>query len=202
MGKSAELGLPVCSSKQGLFLSVHVDDIQMAGLKQNMAPMWKKLMKNVEFLTIQLHFLTTFVWDALNVNASRTISLLKSTVANFLLEQLKNYQGGIKLTQRRARGHTTWKDMLKHVLRDIANGRTKRQSNCTKFQVLDHHFKNEELESVGESSKVCSQKCFEMLVLGTHWKTRHFVVGQQTCKSSHKMDSGMRHTIGRFLTFR
>ena len=59
--------------KQGLFLSVHVDDIQMAGLKQNMAPMWKKLMKNLEFLTIQLHFLTTFVWDALNVNANDII---------------------------------------------------------------------------------------------------------------------------------
>ena len=31
--------------KQGLFLLVYVDDIEMAGKKQNMAPMWKKLMK-------------------------------------------------------------------------------------------------------------------------------------------------------------
>ena len=34
--------------KQGLFLSVYVDDIKMAGKKQNVAPMWKKLMKNVD----------------------------------------------------------------------------------------------------------------------------------------------------------
>ena len=34
--------------KQGLFLSVHVDDIGMAGKKHNLAPMWKKLMKNVD----------------------------------------------------------------------------------------------------------------------------------------------------------
>ena len=34
--------------KQGLFLSVYVDDIKMVGKKQNMAPMWKKLMKNVD----------------------------------------------------------------------------------------------------------------------------------------------------------
>ena len=34
--------------KQGLFLSVYVDDIKMAGKKQNMASMWKKLMKNVD----------------------------------------------------------------------------------------------------------------------------------------------------------
>ena len=33
--------------KQGLFLSVHVDDIKMAGKKQIMARMWKKVMKNV-----------------------------------------------------------------------------------------------------------------------------------------------------------
>ena len=34
--------------KHGLFLSVYVDDIKMAGKKQNMAPMWKKWMKNVD----------------------------------------------------------------------------------------------------------------------------------------------------------
>ena len=34
--------------KQGLFLSVHVDDIKMAGKKQNMAPLWKKMMMNVD----------------------------------------------------------------------------------------------------------------------------------------------------------
>ena len=33
--------------KQRLFLSVYVDDIKMSGKKQNMAPMWKKLMKHV-----------------------------------------------------------------------------------------------------------------------------------------------------------
>ena len=34
--------------KQGFFLSVYVDDIKTAGKKQHMAPMWKKLMKNVD----------------------------------------------------------------------------------------------------------------------------------------------------------
>ena len=33
--------------KKGLFLSVYVRDIKIAGKKQNMAPMWNKLMKNV-----------------------------------------------------------------------------------------------------------------------------------------------------------
>ena len=34
--------------KQCLFLSIFVDDIKMDGKKQNLAPMWKKLMKHVD----------------------------------------------------------------------------------------------------------------------------------------------------------
>ena len=34
--------------KHKLFLSVYVDDIEMAGKKQKLAPMWKKLMKDVD----------------------------------------------------------------------------------------------------------------------------------------------------------
>ena len=34
--------------KKGLFLSVYVDDIKMAGKKQNINPMWKVLNKEVD----------------------------------------------------------------------------------------------------------------------------------------------------------
>ena len=34
--------------KQALFLSVHVDGIDMAGKKRNLNPMWKKMMKLVD----------------------------------------------------------------------------------------------------------------------------------------------------------
>ena len=34
--------------KQGLFLSVYVDDIKMAGKMQNLAPRWKKLTEDVD----------------------------------------------------------------------------------------------------------------------------------------------------------
>ena len=39
----------------------------------------------------------------------------------FLQEELKNNQDGRNLTQKRLRGPTTWKDMLKNALGDIAN---------------------------------------------------------------------------------
>ena len=34
--------------KKGFFLSGYVNDIKMAGKKQNMAPMWKKFTKKVD----------------------------------------------------------------------------------------------------------------------------------------------------------
>ena len=37
--------------------------------------------------------------------------------------------------------------------------------------------------------------CIEILVLGTNWKTRHSVVGQQTCKGSHKITYPPRHIL-------
>ena len=46
MGK-LQLG-NVWSPKQGLFFSVNVDDIENAGRKQHMDPMWKRLMKLVD----------------------------------------------------------------------------------------------------------------------------------------------------------
>ena len=78
----------------------------------------------------------------------------------FLEEQLKNYQDGRNLTQKQWRGPTTWKDMLENALSDTANWQTIKWSHYTKFQVfawIDHHFKKEELESVGGVSKLCSQ---------------------------------------------
>ena len=82
--------------KQGLFSSENVDYNNVAGKSQNMAPMWNKLMKNVSL--VAKYFSTTYIWDALNVNASRTNSILmkteKCSTHEFLLEQLKKHQVG------------------------------------------------------------------------------------------------------------
>ena len=49
MGENSKLGMSLCSSwKKGLFLSVYVDDIKLAGKKQNLDPMWKVLNKEVD----------------------------------------------------------------------------------------------------------------------------------------------------------
>ena len=48
MGKVPYWECPFVHRKQKLFSSVHVDVIKMAGKQQNLAPMKKKLMKNVD----------------------------------------------------------------------------------------------------------------------------------------------------------
>ena len=135
-GKKYRIGNVIFLWNEGLFLSENVDDILLAGLVQNMALIgrnwWKMLI-----LTNQLHFLTTKIWDALNVNANRTKSLLSSTQKclnhEFLLEQLKNYQGAKNpLAETVLR---TWKDMLENALRDTASWQTKKRISYTKFQV-------------------------------------------------------------------
>ena len=37
----------------------------------------------------------------------------------------------------------------------------------------DHHFKEEELKSVGELSKICSQIMLKLRILGTNWTTQY-----------------------------
>ena len=143
-------------------------------------------------------FLITFIWDALNVNANQMTQLLNSTKRclnpEFPQEQLKNYH--TRKIFLFLHGPTIWKDMLKNAWNYIANWQTKRLNNSTKYQLLALTtiiFK-EALKSVGELSKLCSQNCSEMLILGTYWKTRYSMVSEQTCTIDHKMDQSMWQT--------
>ena len=68
-------------------------------------------------------------------------------------------------------GLMTWKVMPRNVWNDIVSWQTKRLNNSTKYQLhAFHHFKEEELKSVGEWSKVCSQvvlKCLYLARIGS-----------------------------------
>ena len=70
------------------------------------------------------------------------------------------------------RGPMTWKVMPRNVWNDIVSWRTKTTQQLYKVStpcIDDHHFKEEELKSVGELSKVCSQivlKCLYLACIG------------------------------------
>ena len=56
-------------------------------------------------------------------------------------------------------------------------------------------FQRRGIEIRGRIVKSMLSNCSDMLKLGTYWKTRHSVVGQQTCNWSHKMDQSLLQTI-------
>ena len=68
---------------------------------------------------------------------------------------------------------------------ELANKTTQQLYKVSTPCIDDHHFKEEELKSVGELSKVCSQIVSEMLIFGTYWKTRYSMVSEQTCTINH-----------------
>ena len=45
------------------------------------------------------------------------------------------------------------------------------------------------IEIRGRMVKSMLSSCSEMLILGTYWKSRCFMVSEQTCTNDHKMDS-------------
>ena len=54
---------------------------------------------------------------------------------------------------------------------ELANRTTQQPYKVPTPCIDDHHFKEEEMNSVGQLSHVCISNCSEMLFLGTDWKT-------------------------------
>ena len=75
---------------------------------------------------------------------------------------------------------------------DLANKKVEQLWKVSHPCLDGHQFKQEELESVGKLSEVCSQIVFKCLSLA-----RIRRVCEQACKISHKMDSSMWQTISK-----
>ena len=102
------------------------------------------------------HFLITQIWDVLNVNAHRMKSLLRNVQRCLndvlLVEQLKSYQWGKNLTQKRWHGED--------ASSDTASWQTKKWSDCTKFQVFAWMITSsirKNLNQLENYPKICSQ---------------------------------------------
>ena len=78
--------------KKGLFLSVYVDDIKLAGKKQNINPMWKVLNKEVD-----LGEPTSFLYHVYLGCTQRECQISRNTVDNYRdLFESRMPAGGIK----------------------------------------------------------------------------------------------------------
>ena len=106
-------------SEKGLFLSVFVDDIKLAGKKQNIDPKWKVLNKEVDLVEP-----SSFLDHVYLGCTQRQCEISKGIVDNYRTmfeskEQLKNFH-----TLRIfvfLNGPTTWRVMRRNVWSDIVS---------------------------------------------------------------------------------
>ena len=91
-------------------------------------------------------------------------------------------------------------DMVGHAKKcverycELTNKTTQQLYKVSTPCIDDHHFKEEELKSVGEIVKSMLPNCSEMLILGTYWTTWYSMVSKQARTIHHKMDQSMWQT--------
>ena len=120
--------------QKGLFLSVYVDDMKMAGKKQNLVPMWKLLNKEVD-----LGEPTSFLDHVYLGCTQRQCQLSKDIVDNYRTmfewrisaERTENIHS-LKILVF-LHGLTIWKVMHRNAWNDIVSWQTRRHNNSTKY---------------------------------------------------------------------
>ena len=156
-------------SERGIFLSVYVDDIKLAGKKQNIDPMWKVLNKEVD-----LGEPTSFL-DHENLGCTqRQCEFSKDILDNCrtMFESRISAGGAEKLAFPQNLRISSWSyDTVGHAKNcvqrycELANKTTQQLYKVSTPCIDDHHFKEEELKSLGELSKLCSQLVLKCLSL-------------------------------------
>ena len=147
--------------EKGLFLSVYVDDIKLAGKKQNLDPMWKVLNKEVD-----LGDPTSFLDHVYLGCTQRQCEISKDIVDNYrTMFETRLAAGGVEKLPFAQNLHiSSWSyDMAGHAKKcverycELANKTTQQLYKACTPCIDDHHFKEEETKSVGELSNTCSQ---------------------------------------------
>ena len=150
-----------------------MDDIKLAGKEQNIDPMWKVLNKEVD-----LGEPTSFLDHVYLVCAQRQCEISRDIVDNFrtMFESRIPEGATEKLPCSENLRISSWSyDMEGHAKKcverccELANKTTQQLHKVSSPCIADHHFKEEELKSVGELSKVCSQivlKCLYLARIG------------------------------------
>ena len=121
--------------QKGLFLSVYVDDIKLAGKKQNLDPMWKVLSKEVDL-------------ERTNIFPGSCILVLHSTTMRNKQRYCGQMQNHVRIANFSGRtreisihsksfvflhGRMTWWVMQRSVWNDTASWQTSRPNNSTKY---------------------------------------------------------------------
>ena len=152
---------------------MYVDDTKLGGKKQNINPMWKVLNKEVD-----LGEPTSFLDYVHLAWSQRQCEISKDIVDNYrtMFESRISAGATEKLPCSENLRISSWSyDMEGHAKKcverycELANKTTQQLYKVSTPCIDDHHFKEEELKSVGELSHVCSQivlKCLYLARIG------------------------------------
>ena len=154
---------------------MYVDDINLAGKKQSINPMWKLLHKEVE-----LGESTSFLDHVYLGCTQRQCEISKNIVDNYRTKFESRISAGAteKLPWSENLSISSWSyDMGGHAKKcverycELANKTTQQLYIVSTPCIDDHPFKEEETKSVGELSHVRSQivlKCLYLARIGRH----------------------------------
>ena len=172
MGQGSKLGMLVCSSKTKIILICTRGWYQNGGRESEYGSHVEEIDEECRSWRTNIIFLPrTFGMHSTWMKTERRhFQSIKRNVriTNFCWSNSKISRVGNKPRQvgRVALRHGI--GMLQNALKEIASWRIKKTEQLYKVSRLcldDHNFKKEELESVGELSKVCSQIVFTCLYL-------------------------------------
>ena len=155
-----------------LLLYVYVDDIKLTG-KKNIDPMWKVLNKEID-----LGEPTSFLDHVYLGCTQRQCQISKDIVDNYRTmfeSRISAVRAEILPFPQNLRISSWSSDMAGHAKKcverycGLANKTTQQLNKVATPCIDDHHFKEEEMKSVGELSHVCSQivlKCLNLARIG------------------------------------
>ena len=174
LGEDSKLGMSLCSSwkRSYSYLCMWMTSNWLAR-KQNIDPVWKLINKEVDLAEP-----TSFL-DHENLGCTqRECEISKDIVDNYIAMFESRISAGAteKLPHSENFRISSWSyDMEGHAKNcverycELANKTTQQLYKVSTPCIDDHHFKEEELKSVGELSKVCSQivlKCLYLARIG------------------------------------
>ena len=106
-------------------------------------------------------------------------------------DKLLGWQRPHAQTVARSYGKTVHAEKCVERYCELANKKVEQLHEVSHPCLDDHQFNQEELDSVVELSEVCSQIVLTCLYLARIGRPDIFMVSEQTCKNSHKIDSSM-----------
>ena len=176
-----------------------VDDIKLAGKKQNMDPMWKVLNKEVDFGEP-----TSFL-DHVHLGCTQRQGEISKGGCWQLQNHVLNAGATEKLPCSENLCISSWcHDMEGHAKKCVGTilWFSKQDDPTTLQSINSMHwrpsFQRRRIEIRGRIVKTMLSNCSKMLVIGTYWTTRYSMVSEQTCTIDYVMDQSLWQTTESF----